>query len=110
MSMLDTATDVAPFPPMGEAVSPQSPQGVPFLAAFVELVGQIAPIDIDPAEVSRESTLAGDLMLDSISLISLMALTEAHFGVALSEQSEAVANLRTVGDALDLIARLGAPA
>lgn len=77
-------------------------------AAFVELVGQIAPIDIDPAVLTRDTTLAGDLMLDSISLISLMALTEAHFGVALSEHSEAVANLRTLGDALDLIARLEA--
>jgi len=105
MSLIDTSPDLALLPPMGETVSPQ---GVSHLAAFVELVGQIAPIDIDPAEVTRDSTLAGDLMLDSISLISLMALTEAHFGVALSEQSEAVANLRTVGAALDLLARLGA--
>ena len=104
MSMLDTAPDVALVPRMGDAAAPA---GAPHLAAFVELVGQIAPIDIDPAEVTRGSTLAGDLMLDSISLISLMALSEAHFGVALSEQSEAVANLRTVGDALELLARLG---
>jgi len=105
MSMLVTAPDVALVPPMGEAVSQA---GVSHLAAFVELVGQIAPIDIEPATVTRDSTLAGDLMLDSISLISLMALTEAHFGVPLAEHSEAVANLRTVGDALDLLARLGA--
>jgi acyl carrier protein len=103
MSMLATAPDPAVRPPIGEAAPPP---GASRLAAFAELVGQIAPIDIAPADVTRESTLAGDLMLDSISLISLMALTEAHFGVALSEQSEAVANLRTVGDALDLLARL----
>ncbi len=85
-----------------------APTDTSTFAAFVELVGQIAPIDIDPAVLTRDTTLAGDLMLDSISLISLMALTEAHFGVALSEHSEAVANLRTLGDALDLIARLDA--
>ena len=70
---------------------------------FVTLVSQIVSLDLAREAVTRDSTLAGDLMLDSISLISLMALSEAHFGVALSEQSEAVANLRTVGDALALI-------
>ena len=99
MTVLET--DVATATPIG------GDAGATF-AAFAELVGQIAPIDIDPATLTRETTLAGDLMLDSISLISLMALTEAHFGVALSEHSEDVANLRTLGDALDLLARLGA--
>ena len=96
----DTRTDVA--------VSDSEPVDARAFAAFVDLVGQIAPIDIDPATLTRATTLAGDLMLDSISLISLMALTEAHFGIALSEHSEAVANLRTLGDALDLVARLEA--
>ena len=103
MTLLDTdaVIDVAASPQGGKA----SPAPDARFAALVELVGQIAPIDIDAAAVSRDSTLAGDLMLDSISL---MALAEAHFGVALSEHSEDVANLRTLGDALDLLARLGA--
>jgi acyl carrier protein len=106
MTLLDTdaVIDVAASPQGGKA----SPAPDARFAALVELVGQIAPIDIDAAAVSRDSTLAGDLMLDSISLISLMALAEAHFGVALSEHSEDVANLRTLGDALDLLARLDA--
>ncbi|MFL6665323.1 MAG: acyl carrier protein [Rhizobacter sp.] len=78
--------------------------------AFTALIAQIAPIEIDAAALTRESTLAGDLMLDSISLISLMALTEERFGVSLSDQTEAVANLRTIGDALDLIDGLCAAA
>ena len=107
MTMLDTdaVVDLATASPDGGKASP-APSAR--FAAFVELVGQIAPIEIDPSALSRESTLAGDLMLDSISLISLMALTEAQFGVALSEHSEDVANLRTLGDALDLLARLEA--
>jgi acyl carrier protein len=91
--------------PPQEGEAPHAVDATTF-AAFVELVGQIAPIELDPATLTRASTLAGDLMLDSISLISLMALAEANFGVALSEQAEAVANLRTLGDALDLLARL----
>ena len=106
MTLLDTdaVIDVAASPNGGK----DSPAPDARFAALVELVGQIAPLDISPAALSRESTLAGDLMLDSISLISLMALAEAHFGVALSEHSEDVANLRTLGDAHDLLARLDA--
>jgi acyl carrier protein len=110
MTPLDTdvAHDVVLAPPIGGGVACADRDGDTNYAAFVELVGQIAPIDIEPAALSRASSLAGDLMLDSISLISLMALTEAHFGVALSEHAEDVANLRTLGDALDLLARLQA--
>jgi acyl carrier protein len=100
MNMLEPAAGVLAAPPEeGDAAR---------FADFVELVGQIAPIDLAPGAVTRASTLAGDLMLDSISLISLMALAEGHFGLVLSEHAEAVANLRTVGDALDLLARLDA--
>jgi acyl carrier protein len=108
MAAADTEfrSDVAAAP--SGAVPASGPGESHTFAALVELVGRIAPIDIDPAALTRETTLAGDLMLDSISLISLMALAEAHFGVALSEQSEAVANLRTLGDALDLVVRLQA--
>ena len=108
MTPLDTdvANDVVLAPPIGGDVARADRDGDTNYAAFVELVGQIAPIDIEPAARSRESSLAGDLMLDSISLISLMALTEAHFGVSFSEHSEEVANLRTLGDAIDLLARL----
>ena len=71
--------------------------------AFVTLVSQIVSMDIARDAVTRDSTLAGDLGLDSISLISLIALSEERFGVSFAEHTEAVANLRTVGDALDLV-------
>jgi len=79
-----------------------SPQDGAF-DAFVTLVSQIVSMDIARDAVTRDSTLAGDLGLDSISLISLIALAEERFGVSFAEHTEAVANLRTVGDALDLI-------
>ena len=70
---------------------------------FVTLVSQIVSLDLAREAVTRDSTLAGDLNLDSISLISLIALAEERFGVSFVEHTEAVANLRTVGDALALI-------
>jgi len=70
---------------------------------FVTLVSQIVSLDLAREAVTRDSTLAGDLNLDSISLISLIALAEERFGVSFAEHTEAVANLRTVGDALALI-------
>jgi acyl carrier protein len=75
---------------------------------FASLIAQIVSIEIDHAALARDTTLAGDLMLDSISLISLMALTEEQFGVSFAEHTEQVANLRTVGDAADLIESLAA--
>ena len=71
--------------------------------AFTALVAQIASIPIDPATLTRETRLASDLALDSISLISLMALTEERFGVSFTGHTERIADLRTVGDAVDLV-------
>lgn len=71
--------------------------------AFTALVGQIASVPIDPATLSRETRLASDLALDSISLISLMALTEECFGVSFAGHTARIAELRTVGDAVDLV-------
>lgn len=76
--------------------------------AFLNLIAQITPVELAADTVSRDSNLASDLMLDSISLISLMALTEEHFGISFAEHTEAIAKLATVGDALDLIESLQA--
>ena len=74
--------------------------------ALVGLIPQIAMIEIAEASLTRDTTLTGDLMLDSISLLSLMALTEERFGISFAEHTEAVANLATVGDAVDLVETL----
>jgi acyl carrier protein len=71
---------------------------------FVSLINQIIPIQIDPASISKDTEIAGQLMIDSISLVSLMTLSEERFGISLAERAEAIANIRTVGDALELIA------
>jgi acyl carrier protein len=73
---------------------------------LAELIPQIAAIEVAEASLTRDTTLTGDLMLDSISLLSLMALTEERFGISFAEHTEAVANLTTVGDAVDLVETL----
>lgn len=70
---------------------------------FVALIGQVISIQIDPASITRQTDITGELMIDSISLVSLMTLSEELFGISIAERAEAVANIRTVGDALDLI-------
>lgn len=75
---------------------------------FVNLISQIVSIEVDATTLNRDTTLTNDLMLDSISLISLMALTEERFGVNLMEHTEAVTHMRTIGDALDLIESVSA--
>jgi acyl carrier protein len=72
-------------------------------AAFVALIEQITSVPINPVTLTRDTRLANDLALDSISLISLMALSEERFGISLAEHTARIANLRTVGDAVDLV-------
>jgi acyl carrier protein len=71
---------------------------------LVALIAQIISIQIDPAAIGRDTEIAGELMIDSISLVSLMTLSEERFGISLAERAESIASLRTVGDALELIA------
>jgi len=51
-------------------------------------------------ELSRDSTF-DDLDIDSLDLVELAQVVEDEFGVEL--QSEDVKDLRTVGDAIDLV-------
>jgi acyl carrier protein len=73
---------------------------------FVALLEQVISIQYDMSSITRETQIAGDLMMDSISLVSLMALCEEFFKIDLQDSGEAVAKITTVGDALDLIGSL----
>jgi acyl carrier protein len=76
------------------------------LGDFVALVKQIVAIPIDPAAIGRQTSITNDLMIDSISLVSLMTLCEEFFGVSLTEHADTIASMQTVGDALALISSL----
>ncbi|MNT38220.1 Meromycolate extension acyl carrier protein [compost metagenome] len=89
-----------PGNPLGPA------QRASIFESFVSLVPQIAPTDLSHQVLTAETTLGTDLMLDSISMLSLVALTEERFGISLADHTDALANMLTIGDAVALIETL----
>ena len=80
------------------------------LAIIRERLAEILEIDEDT--IRRESSFADDLGADSIALIELVEVLEEDIGertVGFSFDDEDLAELHTVGDAVDYVmARLGA--
>jgi acyl carrier protein len=81
-----------------------------FLAVIRERLAEILEIDED--RITRDASFADDLGADSLALIELVELVEEDIGertVGFSFDDEDLAELRTVGDAVDyVVARLGA--
>jgi acyl carrier protein len=69
-------------------------------------------LEIDEARVTRDAKFADDLQADSLALIELVEILEAELGertVGFSVDDEDLAELVTVGDAVDyVVARLEA--
>ena len=68
-------------------------------------------LEIDEATITRDATFADDLGADSLALIELVEALEEDIGertVGFTVDDEDLADLRTVGDAVDyVVARLG---
>ena len=58
-------------------------------------------LEIDPAEISRESRFADDLDADSIDLIEVINKAEQERGIKVEE--EQLYDLETVGELVDLL-------
>ena len=58
-------------------------------------------LEIDPAEITRESRFADDLDADSIDLIEVINKAEQERGIAIAE--EQLYDLETVGQLVDLL-------
>jgi acyl carrier protein len=71
-------------------------------------------LEIDEARVTREARFAEDLEADSLALIELVEALEEELGertVGFTVDDEDLADLKTVGEAVDyVVARLGAAA
>jgi acyl carrier protein len=65
------------------------------------IVDALATFGPDPDDITREATLV-DLDIDSLDLAELSQIVEDSFGVSL--KSSDVAEIKTVGDAIDLVA------
>ena len=68
-------------------------------------------LEIDEGTITREASFADDLGADSLALIELVEALEEDIGertVGFTVDDEDLADLRTVGDAVDyVVARLG---
>ena len=91
----------------------QTPMGPDEVLALIrERLAEI--LEIDESRVTREARFADDLEADSLALIELVEILESELGertVGFSVDDEDLAELKTVGDAVDyVVARLGAAA
>jgi acyl carrier protein len=71
------------------------------LSGFAEIVEEVA--GIDPAEVSVDKSFVDDLDIDSLSMVEIAVQAEDKFGVKIPDDQ--LAELKTVGDAVDYIAK-----
>ena len=68
---------------------------------LAEIVEEVA--GIDAAEVTPEKSFVDDLDIDSLSMVEVAVAAEEKFGVRIPD--DALANLKTVSDAVDYIAK-----
>ena len=76
------------------------------LTGLAEIVQEIT--GIKPDRVVAQATFADDLDVDSLSMVEIAVAAEERFGVRIPD--DALAKLKTVGDAVAFIATQGVPA
>ncbi len=67
--------------------------------ALAEIIEEV--VGIEAADVTREKSFVDDLDIDSLSMVEIAVQTEDKFGVKIPDED--LANLKTVGDAVDYI-------
>ena len=70
------------------------------LTGLAEIVEEVA--GIDTADVTADKTFVDDLDIDSLSMVEIAVQAEDKFGVKIPDDQ--LAELKTVGDAVDYIA------
>ena len=71
------------------------------LAGLAEIVNEETGLETDAVQLDKSFT--EDLDIDSISMMTIVVNAEEKFGVRIPD--EEVKNLKTVGDAVDFIAK-----
>jgi acyl carrier protein len=71
------------------------------LSGLAEIVEEVA--GIDAADVSADKSFVDDLDIDSLSMVEIAVQAEDKFGVKIPD--EQLAELKTVGDAVDYISK-----
>ncbi len=71
------------------------------LGALAEIVNEVA--GVETSDVTPEKSFVDDLDIDSLSMVEIAVQVEDRFDVKVPDDE--LANLRTVGDAVDYVAK-----
>ncbi|MGI9064570.1 MAG: acyl carrier protein [Pseudonocardiaceae bacterium] len=71
------------------------------LGALAEIVNEVA--GVETSEITPEKSFVDDLDIDSLSMVEIAVQVEDRFDVKVPDDE--LANLRTVGDAVDYVAK-----
>ena len=69
------------------------------IAGIAEIIEEVT--GIEPSEVTPEKSFVDDLDIDSLSMVEIAVQAEDKFGVKIPDDQ--LAELKTVGDAVDYI-------
>ena len=75
------------------------PDTAEILSGLAEILNEVA--DVPAADVSADKSFTEDLDVDSLSMVEVAMAAEEKFGVKIPDDE--LANLKTVGDAVDYI-------
>ncbi len=70
-------------------------------AGLAEIIEEV--VGIEAADVTPDKSFVDDLDIDSLSMVEIAVQTEDKYGVKIPDDE--LANLKTVGDAVDYIAK-----
>ena len=71
------------------------------IAGLAEIIEEVT--GIEPSEVTMEKSFVDDLDIDSLSMVEIAVQAEDKFGAKIPDDQ--LAELKTVGDAVDFIAK-----
>lgn len=71
------------------------------LKGLASIVHEVA--GVEPAEITLDKSFVDDLDIDSLSMVEIAVQVEDRFGVKVPD--EELANLKTVGDAVDYVVK-----
>ena len=69
------------------------------IAGLAEIIEEVT--GIEPSEVTPEKSFVDDLDIDSLSMVEIAVQAEDKFGVKIPDDE--LANLKTVGDAVNYV-------
>jgi acyl carrier protein len=71
------------------------------LGVLAEIVNEVA--GVETGEITPDKSFVDDLDIDSLSMVEIAVQVEDRFGVKVPDDE--LANLKTVGDAVDYVAK-----